>query len=147
MRSPHVTIASARATSADAHTLGLIASSLVAATVIAFLAMVITAWPARAGGSAGTPALLALASQDTGRCEADLVLTEIRLRQTTERLAATQSAPVPQRCTVFRSHVEVMRRASLVFGRCTHGRHRQENIGQMEGSIVDWNEIIARNCR
>ena len=37
-----------RQTAADSHTLALIASSLVAATVIAFLAMVITAWPAAA---------------------------------------------------------------------------------------------------
>lgn len=40
--------AAARANAADSHTLALIASSLVAATVIAFLAMVITAWPAAA---------------------------------------------------------------------------------------------------
>ena len=154
MRSPHVTVASSRTTGADAHTLALIASSLVAATAIAFLAMVITAWPAKAGGIGDTPARLALAAagpamagQDTGRCEADLTLTDIRLRQATERLAATRTAPVPQRCTVFRSHVGVMQAAADVFRRCTQGRHRQENVGQMEGSIADWNEIIARNCR
>lgn len=40
--------AAAQNSTADAQTLALIASSLVAATAIAFLAMVLTAWPARA---------------------------------------------------------------------------------------------------
>lgn len=40
--------AATRSSTADAQTLALIASSLVAATAIAFLAMVLTAWPARA---------------------------------------------------------------------------------------------------
>lgn len=52
-----------RSSTADAHTLALIASSLVAATAIAFLAMVLTAWPARAAEpvrvAAVNPALIA----------------------------------------------------------------------------------------
>jgi hypothetical protein len=34
-----------------------------------------------------------------------------------------------------------------MFARCTTGRHRQENVGQIAGSIADWREIIQRNCR
>jgi hypothetical protein len=48
MSTSNPTFSTAKAAAADAHTLALIASSLVAATAIAFLAMVVTAWPAKA---------------------------------------------------------------------------------------------------
>jgi hypothetical protein len=80
-------------------------------------------------------------------CARDLAATDTRLRQTQARLNASQNRPMAQRCTAFRSHVQVMRAAAAVFDRCTTGRHRQENVGQMMGSIADWREIIQRNCR
>lgn len=42
--------AAAKPASADAQTLALVASSLVLATIVAFLAMILTAWPAAAQG-------------------------------------------------------------------------------------------------
>ncbi len=80
-------------------------------------------------------------------CARDLAATQTSLRQTLERLNRTRSRPAAQRCATFRSHVQVMRAAAAVFDRCTTGRHRQENVGQMMGSIADWREIIQRNCR
>lgn len=80
-------------------------------------------------------------------CARDLAATDVRLRQAQARLDASRSAPMAQRCEVFRGHVRAMQQAAVVFNRCTSGRHRQENVGQMLGSIADWREIIARNCR
>jgi hypothetical protein len=82
-----------------------------------------------------------------GSCPAELATTDQRLRATLQRLETVRSAPLPRRCAVFRQHVAVMREASATFRRCTTGRHRDENVGQMEGSIADWQEIISRNCR
>ncbi|MBL8570055.1 MAG: hypothetical protein JNK84_13375 [Phreatobacter sp.] len=48
MSTSNPTFTTAKASAADAHTLALIASSLVAATAVAFVAMVFTAWPAKA---------------------------------------------------------------------------------------------------
>lgn len=117
--------------------------------VVAIALAVLAAGPSHAAKGQGAPSLPVqrVAPQDTGRCEADLVLTDIRLRQATERLSATARAPMAQRCPVFREHVLVMRRATDVFRRCTPGQHGRENVAHMQGSIVDWNEIIARNCR
>jgi hypothetical protein len=109
----------------------------------------LAAGPTLAAKGPGAPALPVqrVAPQDTGRCEADLALTEIRLRQATERLSATARAPIAQRCGVFREHVQVMRRATDVFRRCTPGQPGRENVAHMQGSIADWREIIDRNCR
>jgi hypothetical protein len=117
--------------------------------VLVFALAAFAAGPALAAKDTSAPALPVqrIAPQDTGRCEADLVLTDIRLRQATERLTATARAPMARRCGVFRDHVLVMRRATDVFRRCTPGRHGHENVAHMRASIVDWNEIIARNCR
>ena len=80
-------------------------------------------------------------------CTRDLSSTESRLRQALARLTENRNAPIPQRCEIFRRHVQVMQHAAMVYDRCTTGRTRQENVGQMLGSIADWREIIARNCR
>ncbi|WP_439576109.1 hypothetical protein [Phreatobacter sp.] len=80
-------------------------------------------------------------------CARDLSATDTRLKATLRRLETTRSSPIAQRCSVFRDHIRVMQQAAVVFERCTTGRHRQENVGQMIGSIADWREIVARNCR
>ncbi|MBN8943996.1 MAG: hypothetical protein J0H01_31090 [Rhizobiales bacterium] len=54
--------AAAKPASADAQTLALIASSLVLATIVAFLAMILTAWPAAAQGQTASPRTLQLAA-------------------------------------------------------------------------------------
>jgi hypothetical protein len=40
-----------------------------------------------------------------------------------------------------------MRDSACVFRRCTTGHHGRENVAQMNASIADWQEIIARTCR
>ncbi len=100
------------------------------------------------------PALLIIAifaagapAQAAGQCNTDLAATDGQLRQALSRLEASANRPMPQRCLVFRDHVRVMQAASDTFRRCMTGFAARENIGQMQGSIADWNEIIARNCR
>ncbi|QCK88057.1 hypothetical protein E8L99_21000 [Phreatobacter aquaticus] len=87
------------------------------------------------------------ANPDSDYCAGELVLTEIRLRQTLERLRATNTAPMPQRCAVFREHIRVMSGAARIYGQCMRGHARGENVGQMQGSVADFREIVARNCR
>jgi len=80
-------------------------------------------------------------------CAPELALTEIRQREASARLSAVRSAPLPQQCAVFRQHVSVMRDSACIFSRCTTGHHGRENVAQMNASIADWQEIIARRCR
>jgi hypothetical protein len=51
-----------------------------------------------------------------------------------------------QKCAAYRSHVEIMKRAIPNFARCTDGLARRENIGQMNDSIEDFQELIERRC-
>ncbi|MDP2354592.1 MAG: hypothetical protein Q8M31_00830 [Beijerinckiaceae bacterium] len=84
---------------------------------------------------------------DTPQCRRDLATTEASFSATLRDLERNKSSVIAQRCPSFRRHVEVMRKASGVFRKCSTGRERQENVGQMDGSIADFLEIIARHCR
>ncbi len=99
--------------------------------------------PAIAQGSC--PAVRGAPGSDA--CTRELVLTEFRQREATARLAAVRTAPRPQQCAVFRRHIRVLRDSACVFRRCTTGHHGRENVAQMNASMADWQEIIARNCR
>lgn len=84
---------------------------------------------------------------DTPQCRRDLASIDGSLSGSLRDLQRNKARAIPQRCAAFRRHVEVMRRASAVFRQCSTGRERAENVGQMEGSIADFREIIARTCR
>ncbi|WP_439576110.1 hypothetical protein [Phreatobacter sp.] len=82
--------ATAQSSTADAQTLAVIASSLVAATAIAFLAMVMTAWPVRAA----EPVRLASVSPAMihGTLHADDARTLLQPRITAPQAAAPAAA-------------------------------------------------------
>lgn len=107
-----------------------------------FLGLVLVAGQALAM----TGPALAQGTASAGFCARDLSATDTQLKATLQRLQATRSAPMATRCQAFRDHIRIMQQAAVVFDRCTTGRNRQENVGQMLGSIADWREIVARNC-
>ena len=88
----------------------------------------------------------AIAQAPSLACQADLAVNDVRFKQTIEKLEAVKNGTQAEKCAAYRSHVEIMKRAVPIFDRCTTGRGRQENLGQMAGSIEDFQEIIKRNC-
>jgi hypothetical protein len=84
---------------------------------------------------------------DTPQCRRDLAATEASFSATLRDLDRNKRGSTAQRCAAYRRHVAVMRKASDVFRQCSTGRERQENVGQMEASIEDFQMIIARDCR
>ena len=46
------------------------------------------------------------------------------------------------KCGVWRRQIEVMKKASDVFARCTADEAREINLSQMEGSIADFRALI-----
>jgi len=88
----------------------------------------------------------ALAQAPSAACQADFAANDVRFKQTIEKLESVKNGTKAQQCAAYRSHVQIMKRAVPVFDKCTFGRERQENLGQMVGSIEDFQEIIKRNC-
>jgi hypothetical protein len=84
---------------------------------------------------------------DSPQCRRDLSATDASLKATLRDLDRNKRGSPAQRCASYARHVEVMRKASGVFRQCATGRERAEDVDQMEGSIADFREIIARNCR
>jgi len=87
----------------------------------------------------------ALAAEDLPyTCRAEIANLNANLDETLERLeGAWKSEDDAEKCAAIRHHIEVMRGAAEVFGRCTTGHARGENVGQALGTVADFEDIAA----
>lgn len=120
MSTSNPTFSTAKASAADAHTLALIASSLVAATAIAFVAMVVTAWPAKAAERVRMAALPSALIQGEAISPAPATVAPALPRAATPaaaapvRTAALGTLPMPaQPCTEALATAETEMNATL----------------------------------
>jgi len=88
----------------------------------------------------------AMAQARTAACQRDLLVTDSQLREAMQRLEAAGDASDADKCAAYRSHIDTMRKASAVFARCTTGREREENVGQMNASVADFQALIRARC-
>lgn len=79
-------------------------------------------------------------------CKASLRQIEIDLKATERKLQSVASGTAEEKCSAMKAHVFTLERAATIFGRCTEGRARDENIGQAEGSAADFRDQIAKTC-
>lgn len=149
MRISTPTFSSARANSADAHTLALIASSLVAATAIAFLAMVITAWPARAAGAAQPVQVASLGSlpMPAEPCADRLASAEAEINRSLASVERLHESDMGAQCSAFRGHLVSLGRAVDAVDRCVAGPERAAKIGFLRQSATEWRGVISHGCR
>ena len=92
-------------------------------------------------------AAIALAPAPAGAdCRDDLAAVDRSFKDTLARLEKVKNGKPAQKCPVYRRHVEVMARARGVFQRCNSGLTQRENVGQMNDSIEDFQELIRRTC-
>jgi len=149
MRISNPSFSSARASAADAHTLALIASSLVAATAIAFLAMVLTAWPAKAA-AAGQPvqmASLGSLPMPAEPCADRLALAEAEINRSLASVERLHDADMGAQCSAFRGHLVSLGRAVDAVDRCVAGPERAAKIGFLRQSANEWRGVISHGCR
>ncbi|QCK88056.1 hypothetical protein E8L99_20995 [Phreatobacter aquaticus] len=165
-----------RQTAADSHTLALIASSLVAATIIAFLAMVLTAWPAKASEPIRMAALpSALIQSETAmaaparpaplagniqtaslsstpmplavNCADELAAIETELNRTLAKAEALDGQDMALQCPAFRSHMAALSTATALASRCMSGDARRLKVGFLRQSAAEWRGVVANGCR
>jgi hypothetical protein len=107
-----------------------------ARTVLALLFAPLLANAAMAQGRPGAPAT----------CSRDLFQNEAGLRQQQTRLSAVATADQASQCRVWREHVAYLQKARSVFAACQSGRQREENVGQMDGSLAEYRVLLADRC-
>ena len=81
-----------------------------------------------------------------GTCPEDLARVDRSFEETMQRLEANGKSEVTAKCAAFRHHVAVMEAARTVFEACLDGFEERENVGQIVGTIADFEEIITANC-
>lgn len=79
-------------------------------------------------------------------CKASLRQIDIDLKATERKLQSTANAAAEEKCSAMNVHVLTLERAAVIFGRCTEGRAREENLAQAEASVADFRDLIAKTC-
>ena len=88
----------------------------------------------------------AFAQAPSPSCQKDLAENDVRFKQTIQQLEAVKNGTQAQKCAAYRSHVQIMKQSIPVFQRCTGGLGQRENIGQMNDSIADFEQLIKAKC-
>jgi hypothetical protein len=92
-------------------------------------------------------ALLLGAPRALAGCPEDLAANDVRFEKTIKNLESAKNATKAKKCAAYRSHVKIMEQGREVFQRCNTGTTQRENVGQMNDSIEDFQELIRRQCR
>ena len=103
--------------------------------VLAALAGLLLAVPAWAG------------TVDTAECKRDLFQTQGAISSSRDRLVAAVSQPQPDRCRVQRRHLDVMKKAIEVHGRCLTEPDRSRALAQDRETVREFETEIARACK
>ena len=88
----------------------------------------------------------AFAQVPSPACQKDLADNDMRFKQTIQQLDSVKNGTQAQKCAAYRLHVQIMKQSIPIFQRCTSGLGRQENIGQMNDSIADFEQLIRAKC-
>ncbi|CEJ13799.1 hypothetical protein BN1110_04123 [bacterium YEK0313] len=149
-----------RPASANAQTLALIASTLVLATIVAFLTMVFTAWPVKAGETAratpremlqpasiGRPAALQVPSPAPSACDEALAAVETEINATLARYERIEEQSLDQQCPALRAHIDALARAAAVADRCTAATERASKVSFIRQTAAEWRGVVSTSCR
>jgi hypothetical protein len=81
-----------------------------------------------------------------GTCARDLLVAQSSQKVAIDRLESLGDNPA-DRCRGWRQHVDTMRRAATVYGRCLSGQERTERLAQVQGSEKEFSELLKTQCR
>ncbi|MCF4124158.1 hypothetical protein [Methylobacterium sp. SyP6R] len=81
-----------------------------------------------------------------GTCARDLLVAQSSQKTAIERLETLGDSDA-DRCRGWRQHVDTMRRAATVYGRCLSGAERSERLAQVQGSEKEFSELLRSRCK
>ncbi|MET7244240.1 hypothetical protein ABZT49_12795 [Methylobacterium sp. EM32] len=81
-----------------------------------------------------------------GTCARDLLVAQSSQKMAIERLETVGDSEA-DRCRGWRQHVDTMRRAATVYGRCLSGGERSERLAQVQGSEKEFLELLRSRCK
>lgn len=81
-----------------------------------------------------------------GTCARDLLVAQSSQKTAIERLEMLGDSDA-DRCRGWRQHVDTMRRAATVYGRCLSGGERSERLAQVQGSEKEFSEMLRTRCK
>jgi hypothetical protein len=79
-------------------------------------------------------------------CPRELAVTETKLLKALVHLQAVAHVNQSDQCATYRTHADVLAQAREVFERCSTGRNREQDVGQMDGVLTQVKSAIASVC-
>jgi hypothetical protein len=79
-------------------------------------------------------------------CPHELAVTEKNLLKAAIRLQAITHVSREEKCATYRTHADVVTKAREVFKRCSTGPDREQDVGQMDGTLGQIERAIASTC-
>ena len=113
---------------------GIVAASLIACCAAAILLLKAAPIPARAE------------TIESPTCRIELATAWANIKEMAGRLKATSRSAQPEKCAVYRTHVQVVTHAREVLARCKTGKEREGDLAQMDGALEDVNGALGREC-
>jgi hypothetical protein len=84
---------------------------------------------------------------DTPECRRDLAMADQLIHGIRLREGQMKRDDIPGACRLLRQNLDDMVRARGPMDRCVTGHDRGENVAQIDASIGDIRDVLARNCR
>ena len=81
-----------------------------------------------------------------GTCARAPRVAQTKQKMAIERLESLGDSEA-DRCRGWRQHVDTMRRAAVVYGRCLTGAERSERLAQVQGSEREFAALVRSRCR
>ena len=90
---------------------------------------------------------VAAATVDTPECRRDLATADQLIHGIRLREQQMRRDDIPGACRLLRQNLDDMVKARRPMDRCTSGHDRGENVAQIDASITDIRDVLARRCR
>jgi hypothetical protein len=88
----------------------------------------------------------ALAAPGDEDCKRDLFMADAAISGSFRTMEMGGTAPQEQ-CAAWRRHVEALRRASAVYGRCAEGQVKARKTAEFSGHAADFQRLIGERCK
>lgn len=79
-------------------------------------------------------------------CGRDLFQLDGEMHRQLRRMQEVGAADQATQCKAWREQVGFLQKARGIFATCQTGRQREENVGQMDGSIADFRVLLVQRC-
>lgn len=87
------------------------------------------------------------AAPETTQCRREIFFTDGAMVASRARLQDNAVAKPAELCTVWRAHVDVLKKSVASYQRCADASERASKLGPAQASLAEFNEAVRQRCK